>query len=118
MMARPRKNNCDYFPHDANLRNDRRMKALKTEHGIDGYAIYLMLLEVMTDAEFCKIKYDDDELILIAGDFGCNIEKLEAVIEFLHKLKLITIDDNFLFSESLQESLKPVFEQREYYRNK
>ena len=28
-MARPIKNNADYFPHDADMRNDPRVKAQK-----------------------------------------------------------------------------------------
>ena len=44
-MARPIKNYCDYFPHDRDMRNHRKVKAIRTKFGVTGYAIWSMILE-------------------------------------------------------------------------
>ena len=41
-MARPKKNYCDYFPHDRDMRNHRKVKAIRTKFGPIGYAIWSM----------------------------------------------------------------------------
>ena len=50
-MARPKKNNADYFSHDADMRNHRKMKAIRAKFGLEGYAIWNMVLEVLSNAE-------------------------------------------------------------------
>ena len=47
-MARPKKNYCDYFPHDRDMRNHRKVKAIRTKFGPIGYAIWSMTLEYLT----------------------------------------------------------------------
>ena len=47
-MARPKKNNADYFPHDADMRNDPKIRALRRKFGLKGYAIWNMFLESLT----------------------------------------------------------------------
>ena len=64
-MARPIKNNADYFPHETGMRNDRRIKSLRKRHGAEGYGIYCMLLEVLTDSQGLQVKLTDLEQQLI-----------------------------------------------------
>ena len=47
-MARPKKQYCDYFSHDRDMRNHRKIKALRTKFGVNGYAVWVMILEVLT----------------------------------------------------------------------
>ena len=60
-MARPIKNNADYFTHDSQMRNHRKIKALRYKFGLIGYAVYNMLLEVLTNAENFKFEWDELE---------------------------------------------------------
>jgi len=69
-MARPRKNSAEYFSHDSNMRNHRRIKALRNKFGLKGYAIWCMLLEAMASENGFSVKDDKIELELLAGDFG------------------------------------------------
>lgn len=46
-MARPIKNNADYFSHDIGMRNDMKIKALRRKYGLVGYASYVMLIEII-----------------------------------------------------------------------
>ena len=44
-MSRPVKEGMDYFPHDVNASNDRKVEALRSIYGNDGYAFYFIMLE-------------------------------------------------------------------------
>ncbi|MBL4705443.1 MAG: DUF4373 domain-containing protein [Flavobacteriales bacterium] len=44
-MARPLKNNADYFSHDNNMRNDKKILAVRRKYGSDGYSVWCMILE-------------------------------------------------------------------------
>ena len=60
-MARPIKNNADYHSHDSNMRNDIKIKALRRKYKLAGYAIYNMLLEVLTNAEYFEYEWTIDK---------------------------------------------------------
>ena len=40
----------NYFTHDVNARSDDKLSAIKTKYGLIGYAIYFILLEIMSKA--------------------------------------------------------------------
>ena len=118
-MARPVKNNADYFPHDANMRNDRRVQAVRKKFGLEGYAVYTMLKELICDSEGLVLVVDDIELELVSGDFGIESELLEDMINYFKKLDLITVsNDTEITCNDLNYSLKPMIEKRELMRNK
>ena len=112
-MARPIKNNADYFSHDADMRNHRKMKAVRAKFGLEGYAVWNMLLEVLTDAEHFKIDIDEVEVELLAGDFGIESELLSEMITYFSRLKLIQIDDGVTTCNSLVERMQPLLDKRE-----
>lgn len=120
-MPRPIKNNADYFSHDADMRNDRKIKALRAKFGLEGYAVWCMLLETITDVENFQIEINDIEYELIAGDFGIDADKLKTIILYLSELNLLCIDNNILHCPKLTERLSPVIEKRKRdteYRNR
>jgi hypothetical protein len=110
-MARQVKNNCDYFPHDAGMRNHRKVKAIRGQFP-NGYAIWSMLLEYLTDADGSEFEYGDLEIQIMAGDFGFSPEEIKSVIEYCLKLEMLFEKNGFIYSESLNEKLAPVFEKR------
>lgn len=111
-MARPIKNYCDYFPHDRDMRNHRKIKAIRTKFGIEGYAIWSMLLEYLTGIDGNVFEYSEPEFELIGGDFGVSVETIRMVIDYCLKLELLFLKDGFVNSESLDERLKPVYIKR------
>lgn len=111
-MARPIKNYCDYFPHDRDMRNHRKIKAVRNKLGIDGYAIWSMILEYLTGIDGNVFEYSDEEFELISGDFGVSVETIRIAIDYFLKLELLFVKDGFIHSESLDENLKPVYEKR------
>ena len=57
-MARPKKNNCDYFPHDNNMRNHIKVKAIRNKDP-NGFAIWVMFLEHLTSSDGNVFEYSD-----------------------------------------------------------
>ena len=84
-MARPVKQNLDYFPLDCNL--DQKFQLLEAEHGITGFGIIIRLLQTIYGEEGYYIKWDRDTEILFAskiildGDINIKINKIRAVIK-------------------------------------
>ena len=112
-MARPRKTNADYFSHDTDMRNDLRVKAVRRKFGLTGYAVWNMLLEVMTDCDNLKLEYNDEQLELISADFDVDVSDLKMIIEYFIQLKLIVCDDGVIYSETLLKRLESLFQKRE-----
>ncbi len=96
-MARPIKDNADYFTHDKDMRNDPRIKAVRRKFPLVGYYAWNMLLEVLTDASDFTVKYNDLQLEILAGDFELDPDILKEVVEYLIKLELIILLDDFIF---------------------
>lgn len=88
-MARPIKNNAEYFSHDADMRNDLRIKAIRNKFGLEGYAMYCILLECLTDADNFVLKYGVSDAELLAADMGVNPMQLKKAIEYMLKINLL-----------------------------
>ena len=116
-MARPTKNNADYFSHDADMRNHRKMKAVRAKFGLEGYAVWNMLLEVLTDAEHFVLDIDEVEIELIAGDFGIEGDTLSEMISYFIRLKLLEQQNGTLTCASLIERMQPLLDKRERQKN-
>lgn len=111
-MARPPKNNCDYFPHDAGMRDHPKVKALRSKFGITGYALWSMLIEFLTSCDGNVFKYSDMQVELLAGDFGVSATEIRGVLDYCITLELLFNRDGFINSDSLDERLAPVYEKR------
>jgi hypothetical protein len=105
-MARPQKNNADYFPHNNDMRNDRRCKALRSKFNLEGYAVFVMLLETLTGANHFQIENNKMELELIAGDIDIDSKKLSAILEYLIKLGLLVREGDLISSPMLNDLKK------------
>lgn len=111
-MARPVKNNCDYFPHDRDFRDLTEVKAVRTKHGIVGYAILCMLKEYLTGADGNTFPYNDRTFELLAGDFRVSATEIREVIDYCVMLEILTNDNGFIRDEELDERLAPVYAKR------
>jgi hypothetical protein len=100
-MARPIKENAEYFTHDNDMRNDERIKAVRRKFKLEGYAIYNMLLEKLCDSAGFKIEYSDLSIELLAGDFEVETDTLKQVIDYLVYLKLILVEEGLITSRTL-----------------
>lgn len=109
------KTNAQYFSHDADMRNDLRIKALRRRFSHAGYATWNYLLEVLTDADNFEIDYDGLTQELLASDFEMSVDELREIIEYCRTLGLlqVTEDGERLYSAAHKRRLSSVTELRE-----
>ena len=81
-----------YFPHDFNARFDRKILRCRKVLGIEGYGIFWMLIETLCLQE--NFSYPLKDIDLLADDFGCSVEKVEAVVK---QFELFQIDKEARF---------------------
>jgi hypothetical protein len=118
VMARPKKNNCDYFSHDNGMRNNKKVRALRAKFGHEGYSIWNMILEYLTGCDFLQFTYSELEFELLAGDFDTTSERLKEIINYLINIKLIQIDTatvqegTLIYCVELSARLSYVFDRR------
>ena len=115
-MARPIKNNADYFPHDKDMRNDPKLRAVRAKFGNDGYAIWCYILECLTNADSFKIEWNELSIELLSGDFMVDGDRLIEAVNYMIRLKLLTSENELLTCENLQRRLGPLIESRERKR--
>ena len=111
-MARPKKNNADYFSHDADMRNDDRVKAVRKKFKSSGYAVYNMLLEYLTDKDYFRIEYNDLTWELMSGDFDEEPELIKMIIDYCIFLGLLQNESGFLRCKTLENRLDGVLMRR------
>lgn len=118
-MARPRKENADYFSHDSGMRDDPKIKAVRNKYGFKGYAVWCYLLEVLTNADHFQIEWDDMQRELLAADFGLEGggDELGEMVEYFRRLKLFRLDENgILRCVNLEKRLDGVVQDRKRKR--
>lgn len=111
-MARPLKNSCDYFPHDRDMRNHKKVKAIRSKFGITGYAVWVMVLEQLTGNDGNVFEYSELEFELMSGDFGVSATEIRSVVDYCISLEMLFNANGFVKSESLDERLAPVYQKR------
>jgi len=118
-MARPKKNNADYFPHDSGMRNDRRIKALRAKFGHVGYSVYVMLIESLTDADFFELEFDAVGIELLAGDFDVESKILCEIIDYCKLLGLIMggYNDEKIWSDRHKRNFEGLISKRKRDRS-
>lgn len=110
-MARPQKNNCDYFPHDNDMRNHVKVRAIRNKF-TNGYAIWSMLLEYLTGSDGNTFEKTPLQMELLSGDFGVSVTEISDVVDYCIRLEMLFEKDGWIYSESLNERLSPVYEKR------
>lgn len=88
-----------YFSHDSNARNDEKVLMLRAEHGMEGYGIYWVLLEMMFESSDTKLFHNKTKGIAVS----CNIDitVLQGVINTAISEELFVSDGEKFWSESL-----------------
>ena len=104
-MARPRKENLDYFPFDVDFFRDKKIKRLKAQFGAEGIAVYQYILcEIYYNGYY--IELDEDLILDIAGYFNFSESKTKQIITCLFNrslLESILVDQvKVITAESIQ----------------
>lgn len=109
-MARPQKNNADYFPHDNSMWSDRKVVALRNKFGLEGYAIWNLLLESLCESE--NFELNETEQNLLPEFWGIEEEKLKEILDFMERLRLIQREQNNITCQRLVDRLQPMLLER------
>lgn len=104
--------NKHWWPHPADLRNDRRMKrAMKDLPGGVGYGVIVLIIEVLR----CQndFKYPLEDLDLLASELGVSLAILQTVISKYDFFKVIEDESGkMLVSTMLSELMVPYVEKQ------
>ncbi len=111
-MARPSKNNAEYFSHDRDMRNNLKIRAIRRKFGNMGYAVWNYLLECLTASDRFSLPWDDTTRELLAIDFDVTLEELENVVGYCVSLGMLSVENGELFSHNHQERLQSVIDKR------
>ncbi len=117
-MPRPRKDTVDYFTHDKGMRNDPKVKALRTKFGLKGYALWGMFLETLCDSDKLEFIETEISITLIAGDFGVSDAEMSEFLSFCYRIDLLQTENGKIYSKNLKKRLQQVFDKRENLRKK
>lgn len=111
-MAKPEKNNAEYFSHDSCMRNDPKVKALRRKFRHEGYSAYCMILELLTDSANFEYDFNDINTEIIAGDFDLEPNNLQEIIAYSCHIGLFIREGTVIFSLGLKHRLKSVIDKR------
>lgn len=111
-MARPLKQNASYFSHDADMRNNRKIKALRARFGLEGYAVWCMTLECLTEENGFVLPWDELSTELISGDFGIAAESLAEIMAYMARVGLLQISENRIQCPAHRARMQFVLDER------
>ena len=115
-MARPKKNNADYFPHDADMRNDPKIRALRRKFGLKGYAIWNMFLESLTNSEYFESEWNEMNIELLAGDYRDRSDRTKGHYYVLPRHKTFKLDGEKIYSKKLIDRFESLLVRRKRQR--
>ncbi|MFA6138227.1 MAG: DUF4373 domain-containing protein [Sulfurimonas sp.] len=104
-----------YFPHFIGARNDRKIKRVRRDYGIEGYALYFMLLETLREEQ--ELTYPMEDIDILAADFGTSEAKLRSLIMNYNLFSIRETEDGHMFFSPKQiQYLESYFNRRELSR--
>jgi len=111
-MARPVKNNLDYFSHDKDMRNDIKIRNVRRKFGHKGYSVYVMMLEHLSDCEYLQYEWNELSIELLVPDFDIDADELVEIINQCVKLKLFELELGILYCPTLYQRNNKVLTDR------
>ena len=91
-----------YFSHDCNARNDEKILAMRSVYGLEGYAMYFMIVEILREQNDYKLKITKYIWNTLAMQMNTDVSKVQKFVDdCVNEFQLFVIEDNFLYSKSL-----------------
>jgi hypothetical protein len=116
--GRPQRHNADWFSHDCDMRNDKKILAIRRKYGLTGYAVYAMILETLTDCNHFRYKWDELNKELMAADFIVEREVFDEMMDYMiGTLALFVVEDGYLTSDKLIERMQFLADKRNRNRS-
>ncbi len=117
-MARPQRNNADYFSHDANFRNDPRIRAVRNKFGLAGYGVVCMMLEILTFTDGFTVEWNEFSQEIYAGDIGVSASEMQEIVSFCVRINFFCLENTRLLCPKLTDDLRPLLDKRQFMRQK
>ena len=91
-----------YFSHDCNARNDEKILAMRSVYGLEGYAMFFMIVEIMREQNDYKLEMNKYIWSTLAMQMHTDASKVQKFVEdCINEFQLFVLKDEFLYSESL-----------------
>lgn len=103
----------DYISHDVGMRNHRKVRVLRQKFGHMGYAVWCYLLETLAARDGFCLDFDEVEQESLAVDFGVETDELKEIVDCCVRIRLLSLVDGRLFSQSLFDRLSFIMEARQ-----
>lgn len=115
-MRTLQKHNMDHFPHHHRMWSNRKITALRSRFGIEGYAIWNLLLETLCESQDFRLRVEETDLELLAAYWDQDVGHLKDVFLYLERLGLVELVEGYLRAPSLIRRLQPKLRERERKR--
>lgn len=113
-MARPIRNDIDYFPHPVN--HGKKMFFIRQRYGAEGYAVWFMLLEELGKSNFHFLDLQSEvEFLYLSANFGVSENLILEIIELLVKLEEFDAElwrEKILWNQKFTDSIKDAYKKR------
>lgn len=118
-MARPLKQGLDYFPHDTDAINDKKIQRLIDEYGLAGYGFYFALLADIYSGLPEPYKWGENVKIF-AHRCRLSVAKAQRMLSFCVEICLFDADNfnnnSTLISQSIFERAESILKVRDAKR--
>lgn len=108
----------DFFFHDDNMSCDSKVLALRKRFGLQGYAVYCMILELLRKEEQARFGYMlnfEHDYYIVKYSSYCSLEKTEfvTIVNFCIDVKLLKKHGNFIFSPGFTKRINQFLANRQ-----
>ena len=91
-----------YFSDDCNARTDEKILAMRSVYGLEGYAMFFMIAEIMREQNDHKLEMNKYIWSTLAMQMHTDASKVQKFVEdCINEFQLFVLKDEFLYSESL-----------------
>jgi len=105
--------NSFYIPHDFNARNDLKIIKLRAKFGLEGYAIFWILLEHMAERSTVDLPLIEEDMEALAFTMNVEHSKLLSIVNYCIQIGLFVSDDECFTSLRLQSHINQLTQLRE-----
>lgn len=107
------KMNATWFYHDSTMRNDIKVKALRHKYGLEGYAVWCCLLEMLTDSEWFTMPFEGLNVELISADLDITSDRLLAIVKYCTSVGLFQMEGGNISCDALKRRFATLIELKE-----
>ncbi|MCA1021818.1 Lin1244/Lin1753 domain-containing protein [Halobacillus litoralis] len=95
-----------YFSHDSNARNDPKIMAMISEHGIQGYGMFWVVVEMLREQEEYKLPVKKYVFNALAMQTQCGADAMQSFVDAcINEYELFESDGEFFWSNSLKKRM-------------